>query len=133
MMLTVFLIALALPCATPPACTCVPGPPPDSRAAVAAYAGGSAAVFEGQVVRVELAADSSAPADSSRGERWFRWMDLVATMVVTRQWKGELADTIRVRTALQTSMCGAELIEGHRYLVFAGAGGYSRGGADAPA
>jgi hypothetical protein len=133
-MLTPVLIALALTCAAPPACTCVPVPRPLSRAAAAAYVRTSAAVFEGRVVRVEFEQDSAPPAaPAGTTGRSFRWTDVVATVAVARRWRGDLADTVRVRTAAQTSACGADLVEGRGYLFFASSRGYSGLGEDPPA
>lgn len=132
-MLTLAAFALVLGCAAVPACTCVPRPRPASPAAMAAALAGEAAVFDGTVLRVTFAEDSAALPHTARGRRWFRWTDRVATLAVARAWKGDLPGTVVVRTPQQTTMCGAELVAGRRYLVFAVARDDSHSGVAVPA
>ena len=122
MLITPLLLGLACG-GTHPACTCFPGPPLTSRAAVAAVANGSAAVFEGTVVRaVHPGPGPGAPVP-----------DLVVTLAVRRQWKGAPAKTITVRTAPATESCGVRFVEGRTYVVFAGTPDYSGVGVARPA
>lgn len=116
------------------ACTCTPAPRLASRADVAAQLGTFAAVFEGRVVSASYVQDSvMAAGDSTRVPRAFRWTDLEVTLTVSRHWKGEVGDTVTLRTPASTTMCGADFTEGRTYLVFARSADYSGIGAARPA
>jgi hypothetical protein len=116
-MLTVALLAIAASCRVPPACTCAPRADPSSPAAMASRLRFEAAVFEGEVVRVELAPDSALLGDSTHGPRRILPTNLVATFRVARVWKGAIKDSVVVSTS--ALMCSFDFVEGHRYLVFA--------------
>ena len=45
--------------------------------------------------------------------------EALATVAVTRQWKGKEQDTVVVRTALFTTACGLPFQQSERYLLFA--------------
>jgi hypothetical protein len=94
----------------------------------------SAAVFEGRVVDVQFKRDSLPPnSERNPTERWLRYEELVARVVVGRRWKGVPPDTTLVHTAWQGTMCGADLVEGKRYLLFASSAEYSGLGEEAAA
>ena len=107
-------------------CTCTPGPRLASRADVAAQLTTFAAAFEGTVVRTAYVEDSVVAAgDSGQVRRAFRWTDLEVTLTISRRWKGELGDTVTLRTPASTTMCGADFAEGRIYVVFARSADYS--------
>jgi len=74
----------------------------------------SDAVFAGSVIRVD---STSAPYVT--GTRGNRSLYRRATMVLRRQWKGALPDTVEVWTPRNGAMCGYEFEMGKSYLVFA--------------
>ena len=74
-----------------------------------------------------------APGDSGQVRRAFRWTDLEVTLTISRRWKGELADTVTLRTPASTTMCGADFAEGRTYVVFARSADYSGIGPARPA
>jgi hypothetical protein len=117
-MLVVPLLLTLAACSSPrPVCSCIPGLPLTSRANVAATVGRFGAVFEGTVVRTAYLEDSVVlGTDTSHVPQTARWQGLEVTVAVSRRWKGELADTVRVRTPL--SMCGVRFVAGRAYLVF---------------
>jgi hypothetical protein len=131
-----FLIAgllLSVPSCMPsvPSCSCVRVSNSSSEESPAL--GNYAAVFEGTVVRINTVRDSVVVSKVGGDVRVFRWTDLVVTFVVDRQWKGDRADSTVVRTAEQTTACGADFSAGGRYLVFSSSRGYSGLGDDPPA
>jgi hypothetical protein len=121
-MVTPLLLALAA-CSFPP-CTCIPGPPLRSHADVAAAVEGLAAVFEGTVVRAEYR-DAARVAD--------RLPEFEVILAVSRRWKGELTDTVTLRTPAATEACGADFAKGRTYLVFARSRAYTGIGIAPPA
>jgi hypothetical protein len=64
----------------------------------------SAAVFSGETIKLE----------KIPGTR-----DLIATFAVEEFWKGELAATVEVRTAMDGASCGYNFQIGAAYLVYA--------------
>jgi hypothetical protein len=103
-----------------PPCSCIQGPRIASRADATASLRTFAAVFEGTVVRVaRVDGGVAVGSDSSHVRRRFRWTDLEVTVTVRRRWKGDLGDTVTMRTPASTTMCGSEFVEGRAYLVFA--------------
>ena len=96
------------------ACSCVPGPPLTSRSLVRQAASRYHTVLEGTVVNVEYVRP---PKDSAAGA--FLTDEVVATIRVTRSWRGDRAGTVVVRTALQTTACGLGFRTGDHYLLFA--------------
>jgi hypothetical protein len=124
MLLTPLLFGLVACDAPPRPCTCVLGPPIASRVDAEAIVDASAAVFEGTVVHTEYRDGSSGAA---------RLPELEVTLALGRRWKGELADTVTVRTPAATEACGADFVEGQTYLVFAGSSGYRGIGVTRPA
>lgn len=96
------------------ACTCVPGPPLTSRSLVRQAANRYHTVLEGTVVNVQYVRP---PKDSAAGV--FPLNEVVATIRVTRSWRGDRAGTVVVRTALQTTACGLGFRTGDHYLLFA--------------
>ena len=72
------------------------------------------AVFEGVLVQVQYV---RAPRPVPKGE--FPIDDAVATVALTRRWRGSGPDTVVVRTALHVTACGLGLQQGERYLLFA--------------
>ena len=133
-MVTHLLLALVACVPAHSACTCIPGPRLASRADVAAQLSTVAAVFEGTVVRTAYVKDSVvAPGDSGQTRHAFRWTDLEVTLTVSRRWKGELRDTVTLRTPALTTMCGADFTEGQTYVVFARSADYSGVGPARPA
>src|SRR5687767_9975399 len=110
---TAILFSVALLCTAPPVCTCLRSSVPPSRTMVAEEVAHSAAVFEGRVLDVELNRDSLSPrSERNPTERWLRYEELVARVVVGRRWKGVLPDTALVHTAWQGTMCSADLVKG---------------------
>ena len=71
-------------------------------------------VFEGVLVKVEYV---RAPRPVPKGE--FPIDDAVATVALTRRWRGSGPDTVVVRTALHVTACGLGFQQGERYLLFA--------------
>ena len=131
-MFNTLVISTLVSCIGAPPCSCIPAPPLTSRAAVAATLDASAAVFEGVVARVQYI-QAPLSADTSAAARLSRTPNVLATVVVHRRWKGAFGDTLVVRTAAQTTMCGAELIEGRTYLIFGQSPTYSGIGLATPA
>ena len=133
-MVTHLLLGLLACAPAHPACTCTPGPRLNSRADVAGHVNTYAAVFEGTVVRTASVEDSVVAAgDTSRPRRAFRWTELEVTLAISRRWKGELGDTVTLRTPASTTMCGADFTDGRTYLVFARTADYSGVGPARPA
>jgi hypothetical protein len=93
-------------------CTCVPGPPLTSRRIVRETAATYDAVFAGVIVKV---AYSRPP----RIKGAFPLDEAMATVALTRRWRGRGRDTVVVRTALYTTACGLGFQQGERYLLFA--------------
>jgi|GEM_PF-1368678 len=83
------------------ACDCPEPPPPEEAIADAD------AVFAGEVVETRLVG----------GEHDG---DLFARIAVEDVWKGEVTETVEVRTAPHTATCGYHFSEGGRELVYAG-------------
>lgn len=77
------------------------------------------AVFEGTVVRVLFATDSTEFQVGSAKALGYPTHELVVTVAVIRRWKGAEGDTITVRTSASTTECGADFDVGETYLVFA--------------
>lgn len=111
LLLTAIAASTPLPCTL--ACTCLP-PARSLAEAVQAAARNSEAVFSGRVLRIE----TPTLAEVSRGE-WGSWDEIRAYILVTERWKGEPGDTAVVLTSAQSSMCGADLRRGERYVVYA--------------
>lgn len=103
-----------LPRALP--CTCIPGPPLRTQDAVRKAATSFDEIFEGRVLHVADVPDS---AVSSAGGGPLRWVNLRATVVVQRRWKGASADTVTFTTPQSATMCGLEFATGDRVLIFA--------------
>jgi hypothetical protein len=72
------------------------------------------AVFDGVIVKVAYV---RAPRPLAKGV--FPLDEAVATLALTRRWRGTGPDTIVVRTALFTTACGLAFRQGERYLLFA--------------
>ena len=123
MMVTTLLLGLAVCAGAPPPCTCIPSPPLTSRTDVAATVSAFGAVFEGTVVRTAFR--------DARGTD--RLPALEVTVAVGRRWKGELGDTVTLRTPAATEACGADFAEGRTYLVFGRLPDYTGVGAARPA
>lgn len=133
-MVTHLLLALVACVPADSACSCIPGPRLASRADVAAQLGTAAAVFEGTVIRTAYVEDSVvAVGDSGQTRRASGWMDREVTLTITRRWKGELRDTVTLRTPALTTMCGADFTEGQTYVVFAQSADYNGIGPARPA
>ena len=108
--LAMLCLALLVGSSCPPvarACSCAPPPAP------LVALGEADAVFSGTVVARR---DASKPrADGMVGS-----MDPVEyTIAVLEVWKGELADTVAVRTARSSASCGYPFEVGTRYLIYA--------------
>lgn len=116
-MLTNIVVSALVSCFVHPVCTCVLEPRVPTRAAVEAALNASSAVFEGVVERIDFVATTSV-LDSAASARVWRSTDAFATVRVRRHWKGTLGRTVVVRTAAETTMCGASLMEGRAYLIF---------------
>lgn len=95
-------------------CTCVPGPALTSRRVVRETAATYDAVLDGVIVKVVYL---RAPRPLAKGV--FPLDEAVATVALTRRWRGPGADTVVVRTALFTTACGLAFRQGERYLLFA--------------
>ena len=95
-------------------CSCVVSPGPSSRAA---YLEPFDAVFEGDVVAWTTEARSYR-VDSTHTSHYY---ETAVRIAVRQQWKGIVADTVVVRTALEGTMCGFHFERSGRYLVFANA------------
>jgi hypothetical protein len=93
-------------------CTCVPGPPLTSRRIVRETAATYDAVFDGVIVKVTY-------FRPPRVKGVFPLDEAVATVALTRRWRGRGPDTVVVRTALYSTACGLGLQQGERYLLFA--------------
>ena len=93
-------------------CTCIPGPPLDSRRVVRQTANNHDAVFDGVIVKVNYHRPPRRPGV-------FPLDEAVATVALTRRWRGRGGDTVVVRTALFTTACGLPFQQGERYLLFA--------------
>ena len=133
-MVTHLLLALVACGPAHSACSCIPGPRLASRAQLADQLSTVSAVFEGRVVRTANVEDSVvAPGDSGQVRRAFRWTDLEVTLTISRRWKGELGDTVTLRTPASTTMCGVDFVEGRTYVVFARPADYSGIGLARPA
>ncbi|MCK4510556.1 HEAT repeat domain-containing protein [bacterium] len=105
--LCVALLIGCLNCRAARACSCVSPPPP------LVALGEVDAVFSGTVVARR---DASKPrADGMIGS-----MDpMEYTIAVLEVWKGELADTVAVRTARSSASCGYPFTIGTQYLIYA--------------
>lgn len=82
------------------ACDCAEPPPPEQAMAEAD------AVFAGEVAETRIVGDELTG-------------DLIARISVDTVWKGDVAETVEVRTATDTAMCGYHFIPGDRDLVYA--------------
>jgi hypothetical protein len=77
-------------------------------------------VLVGVLVKVDYV---RAPRPVSKGE--FPIDEAVATVALTRRWRGSGPDTVIVRTALHVTACGLGFQQGERYLLFARKAGTS--------
>lgn len=100
---------LAPVCPSSPVCTCGRGR--GVPQAVRLEIEGSAAVFLGTVVRVEVPGIGNLETPLSGDE--------VVTVALDRRWKGPARDTLVVRTPMLVSMCGYDFEEGRTYLIYA--------------
>jgi hypothetical protein len=105
-MLTLSVVIL-LSCPAP-ACSCVPVPGPAEAVAEAGV------VFEGIPLRVRdtltVVAGFAGKPETAR--------QLLFTVVVSRQWKGVVPDTVEVVTGTGGGNCGYPFEIGQRYLIF---------------
>lgn len=92
------LLASALPAARARACSCMRQTPEDAQR-------GAALIFEGRVIDVEPA---SQPTEST-----------TVQLEVVRVFKGTLGESLRVKTAADSAMCGYVFEAGQSYLVYA--------------
>jgi hypothetical protein len=100
------------------ACTCVPGPKPRTSTEERAALAGKSLLFAGQVVATSYRRDSTRVLDVEKGDSiWFRYTNVVATVIPLTVWKGRVRDTVHVETDAQTTMCGASLDLGEQYLI----------------
>jgi hypothetical protein len=110
---TPFLLA-TMAISTPPpcarACTCLIADLPLTEAVQVAVQFAKA-VFSGRVLRIE-----PTPEVERRLEPWD---EIRVRIIVDERWKGTLGDTVVVRASSHSSMCGADLQEGERYVVYA--------------
>jgi hypothetical protein len=83
------------------ACSCAEPPPPNEALA------DSDAVFMGEVVETRTV------GDGPTGE-------LIARMAVEEVWKGDVTETVEVRTGPDSAMCGYHFTSGSRDLIYAG-------------
>ncbi len=115
-MTTLFVLPALAACLWAPPCTCILGPPIASEATAFAARNAASAVFVGVVQRIDFVPVTIA-VDSATGRAW-RSTDAIATVRVLRAWKGDVDRTVVVRTASETTMCGASLRRGRSLLVF---------------
>ncbi len=108
--LALFCLALLVDSSCPPvarACSCAPPPAP------LVALGDADAVFSGTVV-------ARRDVNQPRVDGLIGSMDPVEyTIAVLEVWKGELADTVAVRTARLSMSCGYPFEIGTRYLIYA--------------
>ena len=109
----VALVFFGLPIQSAKACSC--SRPPEVAAALDA----SAAVFEGKALRVEkrneAASDAaSQPFPDSGATQWIE-----VEFAVRRAWKGDIQETLILRTASNSAACGRNFEIGRTYLVYA--------------
>jgi hypothetical protein len=97
-----------------PICTCVPGGPLATSRAVRDVAKIYDAILDGVIVKIEYI---RVPVSWGKEEHSFHFAS--ATIVVGRQWRGRLGDTVVVRSPSGTAACGLSMEEGQRFLVFA--------------
>ena len=88
------------------ACTCRPSPPPTTAL------GESDAVFAGRVVEVSRGEDPMAALTAPMAA-------LTAKFAVSTVWKGEVGETVEVRTPLNSAACGVGFEAGEEWLVYA--------------
>ena len=100
-------------------CSCVLGTPPRTAAEMRDKLAAVDAAFAGRVVRLAERVDTVPVGDGRRPWLISRW---VATVRVSRRWKGVEGDSVTVETNMQVTTCGTSLAEGATYLFFAGAG-----------
>ena len=91
----------------PAACSCVLDPNVRNREELRNLLPHTATVFEGVVVGPAPAPPSDGPAI------------IAVRVLVDRRWRGSSGDTVTVATPRATTACGADLIPGKRYLIFA--------------
>ena len=89
------------------ACSCAPPPAP------LVALGEADAVFSGTVVA------RHDPCRPRPGGTWSSMDPMEYTIAVLEVWKGELADTVAVRTARSSASCGYSFEIGTRYLIYA--------------
>jgi hypothetical protein len=85
------------------ACDCAELPPPDAAMSEAD------AVFAGEVTETRIVGDELTG-------------DLIARIAVSDVWKGDVTETVEVRTATDTAMCGYPFQPNKSYLVYANGG-----------
>ena len=108
--LALFCLALLIGSSCSPvarACSCAPPPAP------LVALGEADAVFSGTVVA------RRAPGRPRPGGTWSSMDPMEYTIAVLEAWKGELADTVAVRTARLSASCGYPFEVGTRYLIYA--------------
>jgi hypothetical protein len=101
-LIAAFAVLFALPQACF-ACSCLAPPPPAEAAADAA------AVFQGEVIKVEQVRGSTG-AEIRR-----------VTMRVSKVWKGNVAAEMPVYTANDSAACGVDFQQGTEYVIYANA------------
>ena len=121
-----FVLPALAACLWAPPCSCILGPPITSEATAFAARNAASSVFVGVVQRIDDVPVTIA-VDSASGRAW-RSTDAIATVRVLRSWKGAVERTVVVRTASETTMCGASLRRGRSLLVFGSAADFDRRG-----
>ena len=114
------LLSLAFAPGKPPtdlACTCTRGAEPHTVAEARRVLALMDVVFTGRVLHTSFGSDSIHELTMDGDSVWFRSSTLIATMAVGKVFKGEIPDTVRVETHVETSACGASLEKGERYLI----------------
>lgn len=112
------IAALVSVCApSPRRCICIGHLEPRSAQEARATLRDIQVLFEGQVLDTYLDRDSILVDSPDARPRWLRPTSLVATVLVTRVWKGSPADTVVVETFLEDSACGVHLAQDESYLI----------------
>lgn len=101
----------------PTTCVCIGHIEPRSAQEARTALRDKQVLFEGRILDAALGHDSILVASVDAGPRWLRIKLLMATVVVTRIWKGSPADTVVVRTHLEDGLCGVQLAQDEMYLI----------------
>lgn len=113
----VALATLDAPSLCSRSCTCIRGAEPQTAAEMRLTLSDLDWLFTGRVLSTTWGRDSSRVTSASGDTTWFRFHTVVATLSVDSVWKGNVGERVQVKTDAESSMCGAELEVGKRYLV----------------